>query len=473
MFCLFIAFASSTTPVYGVIIDAGSSFTRLQTYQWDADDEQQLPLPVGEPGESATPLHLAYYQPEIVEQIFSQIMPAAVNAVPEELQPSTTVYCFGTAGMRGITEDERKAVINATETYLRQNYKFRIAEDSVDTLTPQEEGLYVWLAVNLVKDNFDDGKTTVPVAEMGGMSTCVVFETAATDEKYAKNMYQVAIFGKTFRVFCYSYEQLGIDEGEENYTNSIAQVVGRSMIDAPCYPKEYEASIQYLDINGTGNYDECYKGLSESTLVGADGCGGAFCGFERLAMPNSLSGQNLHGVATFADPVRVFSLTMNLDENIKFAKEFCSQTIGELQEKYDANVSDVHELARYCLKMAYTNNFLVRGLGIAETEDVERIWAGDIVNMSSGENVSVEVGWAYGAILTRTSASLVIDQSKGFSKILAIIIGVVACLIVIAIITGITVKCVRMEKEKDEMRIRQHNNAIFQGQLYEPAAAPQ
>ena len=473
MFCLFLAFAGAATPVYGVIIDAGSSFTRLQTYQWDADDEQQLPLPVGEPGESATPLHLAYYQPEIVEEIFSKIMPAAVNAVPDELQASTTVYCFGTAGMRGITEDERNTVINATKTYLRQNYNFRIAEDSVDTLTPQEEGLYVWIAVNLVKDNFDDGKTTVPVAEMGGMSTCVVFETTSTDEKYAKNTYEVAIFGKTFRVFCYSYEQLGIDEGEENYTNSIAQVVGRSMIDAPCYPREYEASIQYLDINGTGDYDECYKGLSESTLVGAEGCGGAFCGFEKLAMPNSLSGKDLHGVSTFADPVRAFSLTMTLSENIEFAKQFCGKTIGDLQTTYGENVSDIHELARYCLKMAYTNNFLVRGLGIAETEDVERIWTGEIVNITSGEKVPVEVGWAYGAILTRTSASLVIDQSKGFSKILAIIIGVVACLIVIAIITGITVKCVRMEKEKDVMRIRQHNDVIFQRQLDAPPAAPQ
>lgn len=473
MLWLAITFASALTPVYGVIIDAGPAATRLQTYQWDADNEQQLPIPVGNSSESKTPLHLAYYRPEIVPDVFKEIMPAAIEAVPEELQPQTTIYCFGTAGMRGIQEDERQAVISAIKDHLKSNYTFKVADDSVDSLTIQEEGLYQWIAVNLVLDNFDDGKTTVPVADMSERSTNVVFATDASGDAYSRHVYNVAIFDKTFHVFCYSYEELGIDEGEENYTNSIAQVVGRSSIDAACYPQGYQAQFKYLDINGTGNYDDCYASLSNSTLI-TNGCSGTFCSFEGLAMPNSMSGKNLHGISVFADPVEMFKLTPKLSENVKFAKEYCAKSIDELQGEY-ASVSQ-DQLAKYCLMMAYTYNFLVRGLGISEDEDVQRITSGNVTNITTGEDVEVTVGWPYGAILTRTSASLVIDQPEGFSKILAIILGVAAVLILILVITCIIVRCRKIEKEKDELNIRQHHHEIFQSerqQLLQQQPPPQ
>lgn len=459
MLALVLTSASALTPVYGVIIDAGPTTTRLQTYQWDADDEQQLPIPVGKSSESKTPLHLAYYRPEIVPDVFKEIMPAAIDAVPEQLQPQTTIYCFGTSGMRRIQEDERQAVINAIKDHLKSNYTFKVADDSVDALTIQEEGLYQWIAVNLVLDNFDDGKTTVPVADMSERSTNVVFATDASGDAYSRHVYDVAIFGKTLRVFCYSYEELGIDEGEENYTNSIAQVVGRSSIDAACYPQGYQAQFKYLDINGTGNYDDCYSSLSTSTLITKD-CSGTFCGFEGLAMPNSMSKKNLYGISVFADPVEMFKLTPKLSENIEFAKKYCAKSIDDLQGDYVGVSQD--QLAKYCLMMAYTYNFLVRGLGISEDEEVQRITTGNVTNITTGEEVEVTVGWSYGAILTRTSASLVIDQPEGFSKILAIILGVAAVLILILVITCIIVRCKKAEREKDELNIRQYHHAIFQ-----------
>ena len=226
---------------FGIVIDAGSSGSRLQIYSWkdpqvvleDYGDAVRNVLPgvekgvqIGEdwitkvePGEPHASFSLLLFaldcaslgtrswlmwtfffaclglssfgdNPEGVAGYLEPLIRHARAHIPPSLEADTPLFLLATAGMRLLEPLQQARVLNAACTYLRSASAFRIESESrdgpcgssVQIITGEEEGLFGWIAVNYLMDGFvggnKDEKTTYGFLDMGGASTQIAFEPA-------------------------------------------------------------------------------------------------------------------------------------------------------------------------------------------------------------------------------------------------------------------------------------------------------
>jgi len=164
---------------YAIIVDAGSSGSRMQVYTWKdplvdrAQREQKgekikiLPtvekgtwegsgldwqLKV-EPGLSTFGSH-----PQDVHSYLSPLFDHAKQIVPPELMADTPVYILATAGMRLLPDDQQNAVLQNTCSFISENTPFNLGiggcQEHVQVIKGEEEGLLGWIAINYLMDGF-------------------------------------------------------------------------------------------------------------------------------------------------------------------------------------------------------------------------------------------------------------------------------------------------------------------------------
>ena len=224
---------------FGIVIDAGSSGSRLQIYSWkdpetvleEYGDAVRNVLPkvekgvqVGEewitkvePGAYSCFLCPFFFRPRVSfkwlmlllivvlglssfgdnpEGVAGYLGPLIRHArahIPPSLQSETPLFLLATAGMRLLEPLQQARVLNAACAYLRSASPFRIEPESKDgpcgssvkIITGEEEGLFGWIAVNYLMDGFVGGdraeQTTYGFLDMGGASTQIAFEPAEED----------------------------------------------------------------------------------------------------------------------------------------------------------------------------------------------------------------------------------------------------------------------------------------------------
>ncbi|ORX39185.1 nucleoside phosphatase family-domain-containing protein [Kockovaella imperatae] len=218
--------APSVTPKhthYALVVDAGSSGSRLQIYSWRDPDleraeilqEVQLArkgkggkkwwfdsLPstwkgkgkaredqvettalrrlvrVGkgvegdawvkkvEPGISTIP-------PEDIPSYLAPLLSHALQQIPPSQHSATPIYVLATAGMRLLSDSARDAILEATCQTLRSKYPFKLdsttCRENVRVITGEEEGMWGWVAVNYLMDGF--GHAPEPTHTLGASSS--------------------------------------------------------------------------------------------------------------------------------------------------------------------------------------------------------------------------------------------------------------------------------------------------------------
>lgn len=194
---------------FGVVIDAGSSGSRLQIYSWkdpgvvlaEKGDIVRNTLPkvekgvqVGEDWITKVEPGLSSFadNPEGVASYLEPLIQHAQSQIPPSLESETPLFLLATAGMRLLSPVQQARVLNAVCQCLRSSSNFRIDDESKDgpcglsvqIITGEEEGLFGWIAVNYLMDGFTGGKsekTTYGFLDMGGASTQIAFEPADSD----------------------------------------------------------------------------------------------------------------------------------------------------------------------------------------------------------------------------------------------------------------------------------------------------
>ncbi|KAG0224733.1 Golgi apyrase [Actinomortierella wolfii] len=170
---------------FGIVIDAGSSGSRIHIYSWLDKDylHSSLPtsqlrgvLPTIEPGVASTSAHASDWtrktepgiaqfsdRPEDVGEHLEPLLDHAVNVIPESQREQTPIYLLATAGLRLVAEEARRKILDNTCRYIRENYTFKIGrcEDHIKNITGEEEGLFGWVAINYLMGGFDHGGVKV------------------------------------------------------------------------------------------------------------------------------------------------------------------------------------------------------------------------------------------------------------------------------------------------------------------------
>uniref|UniRef100_A0A1I8H901 Ectonucleoside triphosphate diphosphohydrolase 6 n=1 Tax=Macrostomum lignano TaxID=282301 RepID=A0A1I8H901_9PLAT len=145
---------------FGVVIDCGSSGSRLFVYAWPthSGNEHQL------------------------------------SAVPRAKLVETPLYILCTAGMRLLPPASQEAILSNVRLGVKRSYSFLFSDTHAEVISGKQEGVYAWITTNFLLGRFShsvgdgvglvsydgaDGhlrKRTVGVIDMGGGSFQIAYE---------------------------------------------------------------------------------------------------------------------------------------------------------------------------------------------------------------------------------------------------------------------------------------------------------
>ena len=256
---------------FGIVIDSGSSGSRLQIYSWrdprtvilEKGSALVHSLPKVEKGAKENEEWVSKVEPGVFRSYFivhaTKFLDASVllgissfaddpegvaghlrpllsyarEHIPPSLQYETPLFLLATAGMRLIPPARQAEVLQQACLFLKAHSHFRIDEpspagpcgSSVRIITGEEEGLFGWIAVNYLMDGFtgsSGSRTTYGFLDMGGASTQIAFEPSKAHRGNAKNLIDVRLRllgGEEIRhkVFVTTWLGYGTNQARERY----------------------------------------------------------------------------------------------------------------------------------------------------------------------------------------------------------------------------------------------------------------
>ena len=120
---------------YGIVIDAGSSGSRIYVYSWQkkssntaiklekADEDGKKFELKEKPGISTFAVN-----PEGAGPHLEPLLKFAYSAIPLHKQSSTPLYLFATAGLRLVEQNQRQEILAAACAYAKKNYLYYIGD---------------------------------------------------------------------------------------------------------------------------------------------------------------------------------------------------------------------------------------------------------------------------------------------------------------------------------------------------------
>jgi apyrase len=236
LLCLFTTTAFADQ--YQIIVDAGSSGSRLHLFQYDAT--QTVPVINDIFSESTKPgLSSFANNPQDAGASLKKLLDDATAQVKnKQINPhDVKISIQATAGMRLLPTDKQQAIYASVTQYLQQ-YEFTV--DRVETIPGKMEAIYGWLDINYLAGHFQDHSATNGSIDMGGASTQIAFVT--NDTSKPDDMVTLTVGGQQYAVFAKSFLGLGQDQSRDKMTTFSGA--------ENCYPTGYT-----MNPSQTGNFN--------------------------------------------------------------------------------------------------------------------------------------------------------------------------------------------------------------------------
>ena len=298
---------------YAVMIDAGSSGSRVHIYVWPphtGDTRQLLQIRMlhNQLGKDVyhhiTPgLSSCASDPSSASQYIEPLLRFAAINIPKEKHRETPLFILATAGMRLLPTQTQTAILDDLRTDIPKNYSFLFPANHVEVITGKEEGIYSWIAVNYLMGRFDHTIETGPMTtiefndkrirraqsismlEMGGASVQIAFEVtskghlerlqARHSKEALNNVISEFNLGcnehdsdHNYRLYVTTYLGLGANVARSSYVNALISSTIHSNIDntslASKQVKIYDPCLP-LDSSETINISRRTKNNNGST----------------------------------------------------------------------------------------------------------------------------------------------------------------------------------------------------------------
>ncbi|XP_031160957.1 ectonucleoside triphosphate diphosphohydrolase 4 isoform X1 [Sander lucioperca] len=253
---------------YGLVVDCGSSGSRVFVYCWPRHngnphelldirqmrDQHRKPVVMKiKPGIS----ELAK-TPEKASDYIYPLLSFAAQHIPKNKHQETPLYILCTAGMRILPESQQEALLEDLRTDIPVNFNFLFSDSHVEVISGKQEGVYAWIGINFVLGRFNhvhnDGeavvevnvpgsdqqeaqvrKRTAGVLDMGGVSTQIAYEVPKTvsfaspqQEEVAKNLLAEFNLGcdahrteHVYRVYVSTFLGFGGNAARQRYEESV------------------------------------------------------------------------------------------------------------------------------------------------------------------------------------------------------------------------------------------------------------
>jgi apyrase len=263
---------------YGLIIDAGSSGSRIYIYCWRPAEANANGTPwvtaaraqVGERpwlDEGGGPLSKVSNEMDaetVLEPLIDYVKKKIGND-PQTLA-QTPLHLMATAGMRLKVKEDQDKIIETVETYLRKTFPSATSE----VISGEDEALYGWIAVNyllgFLKEKDGNSSPTMGILELGGASTQIAY---ASSDPSPQGLFTLPWGDTTYQIYRHSADKLGQDQAKDKI-DAVIRIENSSKIKGekklnPCYPNGYLKPGDSDLGQGAGDYDICKEKI-EKTL---------------------------------------------------------------------------------------------------------------------------------------------------------------------------------------------------------------
>ncbi|KAJ2779301.1 Golgi apyrase [Coemansia interrupta] len=369
---------------FGIVIDAGSSGSRVMVYAWD-DPAVQLEQQSHNASAGARPFrlpaierageHWAFKTEPGISSFASSaqhvgalhikpLLDFAQQQIPVGRQASTPVLLLATAGMRLLPLAQRNHVMESACAYARENYAFLVdaCAHSFRVVSGEHEGLYGDVA-------------QVTLRALDGRD-------------------------RTTGVFAATFLGHGTNEARRRYVARLA-----ASADDPCLAPGLQLPTADGELRGLGSFDACVQATRPLLNKTAE-CARLPCLFAGVpAPPIDYARQQFVGVSEYWYAAHDFLALGGAWDAERFerrAREFCATPWDELLQLHAGDdAAHVHRLQMQCFKAAWLVNVLHEGFGLPKQAGGPRPAFRSLDSVGG-----VEVSWTLGALLLRVSQTL-------------------------------------------------------------------
>lgn len=404
---------------YGVIIDAGSSGSRVYVYRWlnaqvarkegDAEELASLPeLKTHKKWRKKVHPGISTFgeRPESVGREHLQgLVEFAQEIVPEHEVEHTPIFLLATAGMRLLPEAQQEAVLQNVCAFFQEETRFQLPDCGVhvQVIPGETEGLYGWIAANYLLGGFDQpeehdhgkGHHTYGFLDMGGASAQIAFAPNATEaEKHANDLKLLRLRtvggeSRTYKVFVTTWLGFGANEARRRYVDHLLESYPSDLeLPDPCLPVGLlvnqtgaeiapgapELSGKQPHLVGTGSFTECLK-RTYPLLEKDVPCEDSPCLLNGQHTPAlDFDVNHFVGVSEYWHTTHEIFAMAHKDKAYDFhtyqkqVTEFCSREWADIvkdveKHKWGNNV-DEKTVEEVCFKASWLINMLHEGIGI-------------------------------------------------------------------------------------------------------------
>lgn len=197
--------------IYAVIIDAGSTGSRVLAYNFHQGYLDGRLILDSELFKEIKPgLSSFESNPKEGAERLVELLTAAKTVVPENLWSSTPLVLRATAGLRLLGPEQAENLLNHVREVFR-NSGFLVDRNSVEIMDGTDEGIFSWFTINFLLARLNSG-SPVAALDLGGGSTQVTFspKDVKRTPAYAEFMHTIPTFSGEVDVFTHSYLNLGL-----------------------------------------------------------------------------------------------------------------------------------------------------------------------------------------------------------------------------------------------------------------------
>jgi len=451
---------------FGVIIDAGSSGSRVRVFSWlhgSLESLQNVPLPNEDFCEDVEPGISSYAdKPEDAVSGLGPLFKCAQATIPASHVAQTPIFLMGTAGIRLLSATQQRTLLARLARDVCAIVKFYCRPEHFQAISGSDEGTYLWLSINHMLRNFvfsgSSALETVGVLDMGGASTQIASAAIEPSLESDESMTTVTVPGYIPKQHVYSKSVLGAGMTVSRQlvrlgiVETTAEAEGsnpsKRQINDPCSNVGYDetadlskamklrqvsqAVINWIGdekkvkVVGTGNADQC-EALTKNLVRTIASCNGESllpqssqllvshsiepnsrwtnCSFGNTLLP-PLAARSFYSVSNYYYTARFFRLgeTVSVGEFFDHARKLCGMNWNDIASVVDVQGPDPVE--EFCFRSFYLAVFLQNGLGFSPNDHVSLHFVGSLNNSPTD--------WTMGAMLVE--AGKLANSNSGGSQ---------------------------------------------------------
>ncbi|XP_069467631.1 ectonucleoside triphosphate diphosphohydrolase 7 [Ambystoma mexicanum] len=445
---------------YGIVVDCGSSGSRVFVYFWpqhngnphDLLDIKQMRDRSSKPVVKKIKPGISTMAgiPERASDYMQPLLGFAAAHVPVRKHKETPLYILCTAGMRFLRESQQTAILQDLLKDVPLEFDFIFSESHAEVISGKQEGVYAWISINFVLGRFDHiededdavvavtigtqkdaliRKRTVGVIDMGGGSLQIAYEVPSSvtfssqqQEEAAKALLAEFNLGcdmqhtdHVYRVYVTTFLGFGGNFARQRYEDMVynktitknrllGQQIGASP-DAPymdpCLPVGATTSVQKnsqtLHLRGNGDWNACRERI-EPLLLKSNDSHRHLNGFYQS--PIDFTNSEFYGFSEFfycTEDVLRMGGHYNSYRFSKAAQDYCSTTWSALSERFKNGLYSSHADEHRVKYQCFKSAWMYQVLHDGFH------FPYDYTNLQTAQLVyDREVQWTLGAILFKT-----------------------------------------------------------------------